>query len=47
MFLKTNIWLVNEKAEERRALMRRINDSEEAIGEQIVEGEIARKYNII
>jgi hypothetical protein len=31
----------------RRQLMRRINDSEQAIGEQILEGEIARKYNII
>jgi hypothetical protein len=38
MFLKTNTWLVNEMTEDRKELMRRINDSEEATGEHILEG---------
>jgi hypothetical protein len=43
MFLKTNRWLVNEKTEERGELMRRINDTEEAIGEQSLEGGNCKK----
>jgi hypothetical protein len=34
---------VNEKTEERRELMRRMSDSEEAIGDQILEGGNCKK----
>jgi hypothetical protein len=43
MFLKTNKWLVNEKTEEKKELMRRVNDSEEATGEHILEGGNCKK----